>query len=160
MHIAVNLSPVQLNNPDFVPHLQAILVETGLDPWRLELEITESTIIAGKERALSMLGQIKELGVTIAINGFGTGYSSLETLRAFPFDNIKLDRSFIRDVGTSRHSMAIIRAILALGRSREVPVLARVWKRPRSCRCCSMKDVMKRRLFLGPPRCPDPARTG
>ncbi|MCJ8139787.1 EAL domain-containing protein [Falsirhodobacter halotolerans] len=124
VRIAVNLSPVQLGNPRFVTNLQAVLDDTGLEPWRLELEVTESAIIADKEWALHMLAQIKDLGVTIAIDDFGTGYSSLETLRSFAFDKIKLDRSFIREVETSRQAKAIVRAILALGRSLEVPILA------------------------------------
>ncbi|WP_062762769.1 EAL domain-containing protein [Falsirhodobacter sp. alg1] len=122
--IAVNLSPVQLGNRHFVATLQAILEETGLEPDRLELEVTETSIIANKERTLNMLAQIKALGVTIAIDDFGTGYSSLETLRSFAFDKIKLDRSFVHEVDTNRQAKAIIRAILALGRSLEVPVLA------------------------------------
>jgi diguanylate cyclase (GGDEF)-like protein/PAS domain S-box-containing protein len=122
--IAVNLSPLQLGQPDFVTRLAAILAETGLAPQRLELEITESTIIADKERALATLRDIKALGVTVAIDDFGTGYSSLETLRAFPFDKIKLDRSFMTEVETSPQAKAIVRAILALGRSLDVPVLA------------------------------------
>lgn len=122
--IAVNLSPVQLANGDIVSLVEAVLSETGLDPKRLELEITESTIIDDKERALLTLRQIKELGVTIAIDDFGTGYSSLETLRAFPFDKIKLDKSFMWEVEASPQAKAIVRAILALGQSLSVPVLA------------------------------------
>jgi diguanylate cyclase (GGDEF)-like protein/PAS domain S-box-containing protein len=122
--IAVNLSPLQLAAPDFVARLSAILTEAGLPAERLELEITESTIIADKERALAALREIKALGVTVAIDDFGTGYSSLETLRSFPFDKIKLDRSFMTEVETSPQAKAIVRAILALGRSLDVPVLA------------------------------------
>ncbi|MBD9622110.1 EAL domain-containing protein [Ensifer sp. ENS06] len=122
--IAVNLSPVQLANGDIVSLVQDVLADTGLDPNRLELEITESTIIDDKERALLTLRQIKELGVTIAIDDFGTGYSSLETLRSFPFDKIKLDRSFMWEVEGSPQAKAIVRAILALGQSLSVPVLA------------------------------------
>ncbi|NRQ13763.1 bifunctional diguanylate cyclase/phosphodiesterase [Ensifer sesbaniae] len=122
--IAVNLSPVQLANGDIVSLVQDVLAETGLDPNRLELEITESTIIDDKERALLTLRQIKELGVTIAIDDFGTGYSSLETLRSFPFDKIKLDKSFMWEVEGSPQAKAIVRAILALGQSLSVPVLA------------------------------------
>ena len=101
-----------------------ILLETGLKPNRLELEITETTIIADKIRTLNILRRIKALGVTIAIDDFGTGYSSLETLRAFPFDKIKLDRSFMSEVETSPQAKAIIRAVLALGQSLHIPVLA------------------------------------
>lgn len=122
--IAVNLSPVQLTHPDLVGMVQSILIETGLSPRRLELEITESTIIGDKARALHILRQIKGFGVTIAIDDFGTGYSSLDTLNAFPFDKIKIDRSFLMEAEQSPQARAIIRAILALGRSLEVPVLA------------------------------------
>jgi diguanylate cyclase (GGDEF)-like protein/PAS domain S-box-containing protein len=122
--IAVNLSPVQLSNADVADLVHRVLLETGLSPHRLELEITESTIIGDKERALNTLRRIKAFGVTIAIDDFGTGYSSLETLRAFPFDKIKLDRSFMSEVEASPEAKAIIRAILALGQTLRVPVLA------------------------------------
>jgi diguanylate cyclase (GGDEF)-like protein/PAS domain S-box-containing protein len=122
--IAVNLSPVQLANADVAGLVHRVLLETGLAPERLELEITESTIIGDKERALRTLRQIKALGVTIAIDDFGTGYSSLETLRSFPFDKIKLDRSFMSEVEESPQAKAILRAIVALGQTLEVPVLA------------------------------------
>jgi predicted signal transduction protein with EAL and GGDEF domain len=122
--IAVNLSPVQLGHADMAAIVRKVLIETGLNPKRLEIEITESSIITDKNRALMTLRQIKDLGVSIAIDDFGTGYSSLETLRAFPFDKIKLDRSFMNEVESSPQAKAIIRAILALGQSLEVPVLA------------------------------------
>lgn len=122
--IAVNLSPIQLANADVVTMIAGILLETGLIPERLEIEITESSIISDKERALLALRQLKELGVSIAIDDFGTGYSSLETLRSFPFDKIKLDKSFMQQVETDPQSKAIVRAILALGQSLKVPVLA------------------------------------
>ncbi|OBQ63703.1 putative bifunctional diguanylate cyclase/phosphodiesterase [Mesorhizobium erdmanii] len=122
--IAVNLSPVQLAHADLAKLVHQILVETGLSPKRLELELTESTIVADKVRTLHVLRQIKALGVTIAIDDFGTGYSSLDTLRSFPFDKIKLDRSFMADVERSPQAKAIIRAVLTLGRSLDIPVLA------------------------------------
>jgi EAL domain-containing protein (putative c-di-GMP-specific phosphodiesterase class I) len=122
--VAVNLSPVQLANADLPKLVHQILLETGLPPRRLELELTESAIIADKTRTLHTLRQIKALGVAIAIDDFGTGYSSLDTLRSFPFDKIKLDRSFIGDIEQSPQAKAIIRAVLALGRSLEIPVLA------------------------------------
>ncbi len=122
--IAVNLSPLQLSNVQLVDKVRQILIETGLPPERLELEVTESAIIGDKTRALHILRQIKAMGVTIAIDDFGTGYSSLETLRSFPFDKIKLDRSFVCDLATDRQAKAFVRAILALGKSLEVPVLA------------------------------------
>ena len=122
--LAVNISPVQLGNPNLVDVVKSALEVAGLAPGRLELEVTESAIISDKARALHMLGQIKDLGVTIAIDDFGTGYSSLETLRAFPFDKIKLDRSFMSEVETSKQAKAVVRAILELGRGLDVPVLA------------------------------------
>lgn len=122
--IAVNLSPVQLSHPDLPGLVRTVLFESGLSPRRLELEITESTIISDKARALHILRQIKAMGVTIAIDDFGTGYSSLDTLNAFPFDKIKIDRSFLLEAGQSPQARAIIRAILALGKSLDVPVLA------------------------------------
>lgn len=91
---------------------------------RLELEVTETAIIVDKKRALHILRQIKAMGVTIAIDDFGTGYSSLETLRSFPFDKIKLDRSFVIDLDTNIHARAFVRAMLALGKSLRIPVLA------------------------------------
>ncbi len=122
--IAVNLSPVQLGNACLPEKVREILVKTGLSPDRLELEVTETAIIADKQRALHVLRQIKAMGVTIAIDDFGTGYSSLETLRSFPFDKIKLDRSFVIDLDTDHQARAFVRAMLALGKSLNVPVLA------------------------------------
>ncbi|KRB60030.1 diguanylate cyclase [Rhizobium sp. Root708] len=122
--IAVNLSPLQLGNTALVDKVRTVLFKTGLPASRLELEVTESAIIGDKARALHILRQIKALGVTVAIDDFGTGYSSLETLRSFPFDKIKLDRSFTTDLENSRQSKAFVRAIVALGKSLEVSVLA------------------------------------
>lgn len=122
--IAVNLSAVQFAHADLPKLIHEILFETGLRASRLELEITESTIIADKIRTLDILRRIRALGVTIAIDDFGTGYSSLETLRGFPFDKIKLDRLFMSEVETSPQAKAIIRAVLALGHSLDIPVLA------------------------------------
>ena len=104
--------------------IHQILIETGLSPSRLEVEITESTLIENLDRALHLLRQIKALGVTIAMDDFGTGYSSLSTLHAFPFDKIKLDRSFVNKVRTDHQAAAIVRAVLSLGKNLHVPVLA------------------------------------
>ncbi|MES1155498.1 MAG: EAL domain-containing protein, partial [Pseudorhodoplanes sp.] len=122
--IAVNLSPVQFRHANLPAVIHQILIETGLAPARLEVEITESTLIENLERTLHILRQIKALGVTIAMDDFGTGYSSLSTLQAFPFDKIKLDRSFVSKVRTENQAAAIVRAVLSLGRSLHVPVLA------------------------------------
>lgn len=122
--IAVNLSPVQFVHNDLAGLIRDILIETGLSPSRLELEITESTFIADKGRALHTLRQIKGLGVKISIDDFGIGYSSFDTLRSFPFDKIKLDGSFTREMERNTHAMAIVRSVLALGQSLGIPVLA------------------------------------
>lgn len=122
--IAVNLSPVQFVHDDLAGLIRNILVETGLSPSRLELEITESTFIADKSRALHVLRQIKALGVKISIDDFGVGYSSFDTLRNFPFDKIKLDGSFTREMERNAQAMAIVRSVLALGQSLGIPVLA------------------------------------
>jgi diguanylate cyclase (GGDEF)-like protein len=124
LRIAVNLSPIQLSDPKLPGIVRKVLEESGLAPHRLELELTESTIIENRERTLTLLSQIKALGVTIALDDFGTGYSSLETLRTFPFDKIKLDRSFMDQIENSPQARAIIRAVLAIGKSLDVPVLA------------------------------------
>ncbi|MGO8024191.1 putative bifunctional diguanylate cyclase/phosphodiesterase [Rhizobium leguminosarum] len=124
IRIAVNLSPVQFLHPNLPGLVADVLTETGMKPENLELELTESAIIQDKERTLLQLQQIRKLGVTIALDDFGTGYSSLDTLRAFPFDKIKLDRSFMGEIETSKAARAVIRAVLALGRSLQIPVLA------------------------------------
>ena len=122
--IAVNLSPVQLGHVDLPRLVHQVLIETGLAPSRLELEITETAMITDMERTTHVLRQLKLLGVSIAMDDFGTGYSSLSTLRAFPFDKIKLDRSFMSELDGGPESAAIIRAVLALGESLHIPVLA------------------------------------
>ncbi|WP_413457601.1 putative bifunctional diguanylate cyclase/phosphodiesterase [Herbaspirillum huttiense] len=122
--IAVNLSALQLSNAGLVEKVRAVLASTGLPAHRLELEVTETALIADRDRALHLLQQLKAMGVTIAMDDFGSGYSSLETLRSFPFDKIKLDRSFISELETSQQAKAFVRAILALGHSLNVAVLA------------------------------------
>ena len=122
--IAVNLSPVQLAHVDLPKLVHQILIETGLKPSLLELEITETAMITDMDRTTHVLRQLKLLGVSVAMDDFGTGYSSLSTLRAFPFDKIKLDRSFMSELDGGPQSAAIIRAVLALGESLDIPVLA------------------------------------
>jgi diguanylate cyclase (GGDEF)-like protein len=122
--VAINVAPVQLADshfPDIVAHA---LKESGLRPERLELEITETGIIADTSHALQIIHQLKKLGVRIAMDDFGTGYSSLATLQAFPFDKIKIDREFVKDLGGNKQSEAIVRATIILGESLQIPVLA------------------------------------
>ncbi len=122
--VAVNVSPLQLAHGELPRLFHEVMLETGLPPRRLEIELTESAIMADRARALHVLRQIKALGVGVALDDFGTGYSSLETLRAFPFDKIKLDRLFAAELESSPQATAIIRAVLALGKSLSIPVLA------------------------------------
>lgn len=122
--ISVNISAVQLMDPQLPRQVHQILIETGLPPHRLELELTETAVVKDKTRSLHTIRQIKALGVGIALDDFGSGYSSLDTLRTFPFDKIKLDRTFIEGVKHDKQTKAIIRAVLALGKSLDIPVLA------------------------------------
>jgi diguanylate cyclase (GGDEF)-like protein len=122
--IAVNVSTVQLHKSDLPRLVHEILLSTGLAPHRLELEITETALVTDFDRALAALRQLKALGVKIAMDDFGTGYSSLSTLRAFPFDKIKIDGSFVRSVDANEQSAAIFRAVVGLGRGLKLPVLA------------------------------------
>jgi diguanylate cyclase (GGDEF)-like protein len=122
--IAVNISPIQFRHGDLPKLVLSILLETGLAPGRLELEITESVFINDFSRAVSVLRQLKSLGVQIALDDFGTGFSSLSYLHSFPFDKIKIDQTFIGDLKYNRHSMAVVRAVIGLGQSLDIPVLA------------------------------------
>ena len=122
--VAVNVSAVQLYNAEFVKELHQILLEAGLSPLRLEIEITETALVRDFNRALATLRQIKALGIGIAMDDFGTGYSSLSNLRAFPFDKIKIDGSFIKSVNCNDQAATIVRAVLGLGRGLGLPVLA------------------------------------
>lgn len=124
LQIAVNLSPAQFKQGDLPALVHAILLQTGLSPSRLELEITEGVLIGDFTRALSILRRLKALGVRIAMDDFGTGYSSLSYLQSFPFDKIKIDRSFIANVQSSHQSAAIVRAVIGLARGLKVPVVA------------------------------------
>jgi diguanylate cyclase (GGDEF)-like protein/PAS domain S-box-containing protein len=124
LSIAVNISPIQFRHGDLPRLVLAVLLETGLAASRLELEITEGVLVEDFSRAVAILGRLKALGVRIAMDDFGTGYSSLSYLQAFPFDRIKIDQSFISNVGTNPQSAAIVRAVIGLARGLQLPVLA------------------------------------
>jgi diguanylate cyclase (GGDEF)-like protein len=115
--VAVNVSPAQFKSADFVQVIATALAKSHLPASRLEIEITELVLMQDNELALASLHRIKELGVSIAMDDFGTGYSSLGYLRSFPFDRIKIDQSFIRDLSKDKESLAILRAVVGLGRS-------------------------------------------
>jgi diguanylate cyclase (GGDEF)-like protein len=124
LRVAVNLSPVQLHQPDLPALVHSVLLETGLAPARLELEVTETALFKDYQRALDNLRRLKALGVRIAMDDFGTGYSSLSTLQSFPFDKIKIDKSFVENIHRHERATAIVRAVLSLGRSLDIPVTA------------------------------------
>ncbi|WP_395445250.1 EAL domain-containing protein [Caulobacter sp. UC70_42] len=124
LRIAVNLSPIQLHNPALPSLVHEVLISTGLSPSRLELEITESALFKDYQRALDNLRRLKALGVRIAMDDFGTGFSSLSTLQSFPFDKIKIDKSFVENIHRHDRATVIVRAVLGLGRSLEIPVVA------------------------------------
>jgi EAL domain-containing protein (putative c-di-GMP-specific phosphodiesterase class I) len=122
--MAVNLSPVQFKTSNLVTTVFHALSSSGLAASRLELEITESVLLEDTEAALVMLHQLRALGVRIAMDDFGTGYSSLSYLQRFPFDKIKVDKSFIQDAGQSASSTAVLRAVASLGASLGVTTTA------------------------------------
>jgi diguanylate cyclase (GGDEF)-like protein/PAS domain S-box-containing protein len=124
LQIAVNLSPAQFMHGDVVSLVHSILLETGLAPGRLELEITEGVLIEDFDRGLALLRRLKALGVRISMDDFGSGYSSLSYLQAFPFDKIKIDRAFVINIGRNPQSAAIIRAVIGLGHGLEMSIVA------------------------------------
>jgi len=121
--VAINVSPVQFRNKGFGLSVVKALNETGLKPERLELEITEAVLIQD-DAALKTLHELRALGVRIALDDFGTGYSSLSYLQRFPFDKIKIDRCFIKDLGEDEGSRAIVRAVIGIARSRRMVATA------------------------------------
>jgi diguanylate cyclase (GGDEF)-like protein/PAS domain S-box-containing protein len=124
LKVGVNISSVQFLHGDLPNLVHSVLLETGLKPERLELEITEGVLIDDFSRAVSILRKLRSLGIHVALDDFGSGYSSLSYLHAFPFEKIKIDRTFIGDLEHNHHSMAIVRAIITLCHSLNIPVLA------------------------------------
>jgi diguanylate cyclase (GGDEF)-like protein len=124
LRVAVNLSPDQFTHRNLVGTVESALRQSGMPADRLELEITEDVLIKDTERTLVVLNTLKSLGVRIAMDDFGTGYSSLGYLRRFPFDKIKIDRSFIADLSSNTDAQAIVRAIISLGRALGIHVNA------------------------------------
>ena len=124
MRISVNVSPIQLGKSDFVDMVESVLAKTGLEPNRLVLECTETIFIEDSEKMLSTLHKLKEIGVQIALDDFGTGYSSLSYLRSFPFDAVKIDRSFVSDLGASTSSSVIVQAVILIAGSLGIKTVA------------------------------------
>ena len=124
LSVAVNLAPAQLADGRLPGTIAALLAECGLPPGRLELEVTEAVLLANAEGALGQLLALRESGVRIAMDDFGTGHSSLTQLRVFPFDRLKIDRSFVKDLPLGGDATAIVRAVIGLGRSLGIAVIA------------------------------------
>lgn len=124
MRVAVNVSALQFASPSLVTDLQRVLRETGLAPQRLELEITESVLIADGRSARTTLGTLRDMGVRVALDDFGTGYSSLAYIKSYPLDALKIDGAFVRSLNGDRESLAVIRAIVQLARALRLNVTA------------------------------------
>jgi diguanylate cyclase (GGDEF)-like protein/PAS domain S-box-containing protein len=124
LQVAVNLSPAQFMHGDLVGLVHSILLETGLAPDRLELEITEGVLIEDFDRGLALLRRLKALGVRVSMDDFGSGYSSLSYLQAFPFDKIKIDRTFVINLGRNPQSASIVRAVIDLGHGLDMSLVA------------------------------------
>ena len=117
IRVSVNLSPLQFAKGNLVSTVMSALASSGLPATRLELEITELVLLEKSERNIAILNQLRELGVRISMDDFGTGYSSIGYLRSFPFDKIKIDQTFVRDLLVDAGSLAIVRAIVGLGQA-------------------------------------------
>jgi diguanylate cyclase (GGDEF)-like protein len=122
--VAVNVSPRQLANDDFPSIVKKALALASLPPSRLEIEITESGIIADRDQALKIVSELRQTGVSIAMDDYGTGYSSLSTLKVFPFSKVKIDKAFISGIETDSHAEAIVRSTLSLCKELNVDVVA------------------------------------
>jgi diguanylate cyclase (GGDEF)-like protein len=120
---AVNISAKAISLPGIASTVHSIVAETGISPSRLELEVTETALIQDLGRALHSLRQLKVLGISIALDDFGTGYSSLSLLNSFPFDRIKIDKSFIQTADSDKRAGAIFKSVIGLGSALQVPVL-------------------------------------
>jgi len=122
--VAVNVSPVQMLDDSLPRLIERVLDETGLPPSRLEIEITESTLVADPDHTVRILKAVRALGVSVAMDDFGTGYSTLASLSLFPFDRIKLDKAFLSEIDRSPQAKAVVQAVLTIGKSLNIPVLA------------------------------------
>ena len=148
VRIAVNVSPVQFRGQTLALNIAAALAQSGVAPSRLELEITEAVLMRDDEAALATLHQLRALGVRIALDDFGTGYSSLSYLHRFPFDKIKIDRSFVKNIGDEGASSAIIQAVVNIAKASNMTTTAegveQEWQREmlRELGCTEMQGYL------------------
>jgi diguanylate cyclase (GGDEF)-like protein len=148
VRVSVNLSPLQFAKGNLIATVMSALGGSGLSPSRLELEITESILLEKSERHLSILAQLRELGVRISMDDFGTGYSSIGYLRNFPFDKIKIDQSFVRDVLIDEGSLAIVRAISSLGISFGMTTTAEGVETEEQVKCLELEGCVEVQGYL------------
>lgn len=123
-HVAVNVSPIQFRDPMLLVHVQQILAEKNIDPHRIHIEITESTLMDDVNQCETILHGFKALGLCLSLDDFGTGYSSLSYLKRYPFDKVKIDQTFVRDIGTSRSNEVIVNVIIAMAHGLGMEVIA------------------------------------
>jgi diguanylate cyclase (GGDEF)-like protein/PAS domain S-box-containing protein len=153
LKIAVNLSPVQFKNKAVLLAVISALATSGLSPTRLELEITESVLLQDGDATLAILQELRELGVGISMDDFGTGYSSLSYLRKFPFDKIKIDQSFIGDMSDHNDSLAIVRAVIAMGSGLGIATTAEGVETPEQFKQLKLEGCTEVQGYLfSPPR--------
>src|SRR6202030_3477437 len=124
LRVAVNISAAQFRSPGLLQVIVSALAASGLNPTRLEIEITETVLLHNRDTTLAVLHQLRALGVRIAMDDFGTGYSSLTYLQCFPFDKIKIDRSFVKNILENTVSLNIVRAVTALARGSGMTTIA------------------------------------
>ena len=124
LKLAVNISSRQLDQDDFAEQVLALLAETGINPARLKLEITESVVVNNVDNTIAKMQAVRKLGVNFSMDDFGTGYSSLSYLQKLPLEQLKIDQSFVRNMAFNNHDSAIIRTILALGQNLDLNVIA------------------------------------
>src|SRR4029078_8967833 len=135
VRVAVNLSPLQFRVGNLLSLVMETLQQCGLPAKRLELEITETLLLEKSSQVLATLHALRALGVRIALDDFGTGYSSLSYLRSLPFDKIKIDQSFVHDLGANHEAQAIIRSIVSLGKGLGVPITPEVVETEAELKC-------------------------
>ena len=152
--VAVNLSAVQLRSPTILDYVMCVLVETGLPPERLELEVTETALIEHEAECLVLLKRFKNLGITVVLDDFGTGYSSLSQLTMFPFDKIKIDKSFTKNMTHRADCAAIISAVLALAHSLDIQTTAEGVEKEEQLRILRLAGVSSIQGFFIQRPCP------
>ena len=148
IRVSVNLSPLQFSKGNLVSTVISALASSGLPASRLELEITESVLLEKSERNITVLNQLRDLGVRISMDDFGTGYSSIGYLRSFPFDKIKIDQSFVRDLLVDEGSLAIVRAIAGLGVSFGMITTAEGVETEEQMRCLNLEGCIEVQGYL------------